>query len=94
LGGTMSLKPGNQLAMFAFILGALALALTLVAEVMARTGLKDLLWRSAPAVGLLLLLSAMRFAVPRSRTYFVLIGLSFATSFLVLGLLGWRLLAH
>ena len=90
----MNWRPRNQLVVFAFIGGALSLALTLVAAVMRRAELKDLVWASAPAVGLLLLCSAGLFAAPRSRTYFALVGLSFATSFLVLGVFGWRLFAH
>jgi len=93
LGGTMN-KPRNQLMVFAFIGGALSLALTLVAAVMRRAELKDLLWGSAPAVALLLLCSAVLFVAPRSRAYFALVGLSFATSLLFIGAFGWRLLAH
>jgi len=90
----MNRKAGKLLMIFAFILGAFSLALTLVAAVMRHSELKALVWGSAPAVALLLLGSAVLFAAPRSRTYFALVGLSFATSFLFLAAFGWRLLGH
>jgi hypothetical protein len=82
------------MAAFALAMMAVALCLSVGAAFVGHEGLSQGLLHSAPGLSGVLLCSAILFAAPRSRTYYLLVALSCAASIIVLARLGWQLVAR